>query len=39
MGKQKKKPKNNWFEVVESVVTILAGLADIGFILYQIFKG
>lgn len=38
MGK-KKKPKSNKLETIESAVTILAGLANIGFIVYSILKG
>ena len=39
MSKKKKKPQKSWLEILESVVTTLAGLANIGFIIYQIFKG
>lgn len=39
MGRKKKKPKKTWLEITESIVVILAGLADIGFVIYQIFKG
>lgn len=39
MGNKKKKPKKTWLEIIESIVVILTGLADIGFIIYQIIKG
>ncbi len=36
---KKKKPEKDWLETTESVVAILAGLANIGFIIYSILKG
>mgnify|MGYP006953411218 CR=1 FL=1 len=39
MGKKKKKPKTKWLDVIQTIVSILAGLANIGFIIYQIIKG
>lgn len=38
MGKKKKKPKSK-LEVVESIVSILAGISTIGFTIYSILKG
>ncbi len=38
MGK-KKKPKSTKLDLVESIVTIFSGLANIGFIIYSILKG
>lgn len=37
--KRKKKPKTNRLDVIHTIVSILAGLANIGFIIYQIVKG
>ncbi len=39
MGKKKRKPKTNWLEIMQTIVSILTGLANIGFIIYQIIKG
>ena len=39
MGKKKRKPKTNWLEIMQTMVSILTGLANIGFIIYQIIKG
>lgn len=39
VSKHRKKPKMNWLDTAVKLVTIAQGLANIGFIIYQIIKG
>ena len=39
MGKKKKKPEKSGLEIIESVVNILVGITNIGYMIYSLFKG